>query len=142
MTDGGNVSDSEILYRRARGDTLTLRGGNWVCSVTAFTDPNREPSVDRAELTGFDPEWTRLEDSDGVLELHTGEVREIRVARKNHKGRVVCEHDIDVIADPTNDNRAHAKVIGRPALTSGPFRRLREELAERAVVLLAPRTAS
>lgn len=141
------VDSSETLYRRVRNGTCKFVEGHWKCSENAFGDLDKEPSVDRAKCCGNDPAYTRLEAADAVASLSARDVRNINtvVQRTGATGATISHrYKIDVRPDPikdepgTRDNPAHAKIHADEALTNGPFKRLREELADMAVVVLEP----
>ena len=68
---------------------------------TAFFDPNRQPSVDRAELRGFNPVLSQIDETDGIVSLIAGNVRSIPIA----------DHTVDVIHAPVSGNPAHSQIV-------------------------------
>lgn len=147
MSQQDEVGPDELLYRCIRAKHIVPIEGGFACSESAFMDPNKEPSVDRASLCNDDPTHTRREPSDAVASLITHEVRDIKtvVKRTGSTGQTIAfTYKIDVKPDPIKDdpilpdNPAHAKIYEDQELTNNPFRRLREELAELAIIILPP----
>lgn len=126
------VLDSEILYRRVvYGSSYEYtENGEPVVTQTAFSDPKKQPSVDRALLCNHDPSRTQGKDlRNGVVSLITAEVRAIGDISTNSAPLV--KHTIDVIYVPILDeNLAHAEIRAAPEIASDKvFRRLRVALA-------------
>src|SRR5437667_2196888 len=96
------VADDEVLYRRVRESYFGRDTENKpFVSANAFNDKLRKPSVDRAHLTGFDPQLTRWEESDAVVSLVTEEVRAINsVIERTATGAPIAPYVIDVRPDP------------------------------------------
>ncbi|MGI8554546.1 MAG: hypothetical protein ACR2PL_27710, partial [Dehalococcoidia bacterium] len=96
------VADEELLYHRVREQYFGRDAENKpFVSTNAFNDKQKKPSVDRANLTGFDPQRTRWEVSDAVVSLLTGEVRAITsIIERTATGAPVAPYVIDVKPDP------------------------------------------
>lgn len=113
------VSDQEELYRNVRGEGsdeyfYDPTTGRLIIESKAFLDRDTEPSVDRAQLKNFDPEQSRIRGKDGVVTLLTRKVRQIGdVVTNDGKGGKV-NHAVDVRADPTPQNEAHARIVVKP----------------------------
>lgn len=146
------VDDREMLFRRVRYEYLTKVEGQWKCAETAFGDPDKQPSVDRAKLQGGDPTPTRIDATDAVARLIAGDVRGIKNVHKRSgpKGKIEFTYQVDVIPDPTEQahrgfNPAHARVVtdhldpDNP-LGSKAYRALKDELSAIATVVLEPET--
>ncbi len=74
------VENEEVLYRRLpvnKGLYRVAADETVQISSQAFADRNQRPSVDRARLHSFDPSFTRLDPTDGVISLQAGDVRAI-----------------------------------------------------------------
>ncbi len=84
--------------------------GNLQISSEAFRDRDRKPSVDRAELRGYDPTLSKLSDTDGVISLMTADVRAIGIV----KTKIQNEDAVDVVYAPTSENPAHSLIIVKP----------------------------
>ncbi len=122
------VGDGEVLYRNVRlryctpDETVKVRS-------EAFFDPQRRPSVDRAELCSHDPAYTRR-GVDGVVSLVAREVRAIDDVLLHDPVRVFM---VDVEPRPLQDNPAHAQIYLQPESNNDRvFRRLRISLARLA----------
>lgn len=98
------VQDDEELYRSVRGNLkykeYSIQNGKLRIESAAFMDRYRKPSVDRAKLKNFEPHLSQQSPTDGVVSLKTIDVR-----------AAVDGHAVDVIADPTSQNPAHAKIL-------------------------------
>ncbi len=134
MQPSDPVGDHELMYRNVRLGYHTQDDPPKVTSE-AFFDPQRRPSVDRAELCGHDPLHTRL-GRDGVAQLLAGEVRSIDDVVLHEPLRV---YNVDVepkpiMNDPVyRDNPAHAQIYLKPESNNDKlFRRLRVSLARLA----------
>ena len=114
-----NVSDKEELYRNVRGEGADEyfydpTTGHLIIESKAFLDRDTDPSVDPAQLKNFDPEQSRIRGKDGVVTLLTRKVRQIGdVVTNDGKGGKV-NHAVDVLADPTPQNEAHARIVVKP----------------------------
>ncbi len=137
------VSDEEELYRTVRGEQgadeyFYDETGRLVIASKAFLDRQKEPSVDRAKLRNFDPEQSRISEENGIVTLIAREVRQIGEVKTNdNEGRQV-NHAVDVSADPTPENEAHARIVvvpnffGSESKKNEAFRLLRKALARLA----------
>ena len=134
--------DGEELYRSVRGklneeysydDTGKLR-----FSSQAFRDISKKPSVDRAELKGFNPALSKLSETDGIVSLMTRDIRAIGTVQTKIQDADVVVHAVDVLYDPTPENPAHSQVIVNPAFfgsknkQKNAFKLLRRSLAKLA----------
>ena len=114
MENDNFVRDKEELYRSVRGemkyDEYSINdAGEYIVQPAAFRDRHRQPSVDRAELKGFDPSLSKLSDTDGIVSLITGKVRGLP-----KEDIELADHTIDVIYMPTIENPAHSQIITTP----------------------------
>jgi hypothetical protein len=112
------VSDYEQLFRSVRGnpddDEYDYQSGRLIVTPAAFKDRQKNPSVDRAELLGNNPSLAKKNPTDGIVMLLTQKVREIgEVYTKVKEDEQLC-HGVDVIPDPTDENKAHALVTVNP----------------------------
>ena len=125
------VGDDERVYRAVADNPncFSMSGGVLRLSHSAFNDhPDSKPSVDRVSMLQGDPEASRRTPTDGVVVLAVQRIREIAPVQKDHKGREVQRHSVDVVHDPKPFNRAHALVVANPELGSSVFKKLREAL--------------
>ena len=114
MNNNNFVRDEEKLYRSVRGeieyDEYSINdAGEYIVQPAAFRDRHRRPSVDRAELRGFDPSLSKLSNTDGIVSLITGEVR--RLPKEDIQ---LADHTIDIIYMPTMENFAHSQIMMAP----------------------------
>ena len=78
------VSDDESLYRSVRGALSEMEyyydesDRSLIITEDAFRDRDKEPSVDRAKLKNFNPQESKLSETDGIVTLITEEVRRYR----------------------------------------------------------------
>lgn len=135
------VGDEEQLYRRVPNipGFFAIKDGRLRLSGSCFNDVTNDvakarPSVDRAKLRDHDPRNAKTAPTQGVVELVAGEVRQIgSVTQTDNKGNVTSVYSVDVLADPLDDNAAHAVIAVSPKFESKrPFERLREALARLA----------
>jgi len=136
------VADDEVLYRRVPNTTshFAYPEGRLHISSSAFNDPARKPSVDRARLRGNKPNLTKVRPTDGVVSLIARDVRAIaNVVQQDQLGEVRQRHSVDVAPAPLEPcgqapgNPAHALIVTDPALASNSaFDRLKESLARLA----------
>ena len=129
------VENEEVLYRRLAMNWGLYRlaaAGTVQISSQAFADRNQRPSVDRAWLRSFDPSFTRLDPTDGVISLQAGDVRAIDTLQQSDEQGNVIQVRVDVEHVPIPGNYAHAEVYTAPPCTKSAFRRLRERLAQLA----------
>ena len=134
MSKNDFVRDDEELYRRVRKNSEKPNRysyddtGEVTIHSTAFFDPNRQPSVDRAELREFNPTLSKKDKTDGIVSLIAGHVRAIPIE----------DHTVDVVYAPTSDNSAHSQIIMTPECCISnskqrrAFRNLRRALARLA----------
>jgi hypothetical protein len=140
------VGDDELLYRRVREQYISRDAENKpFVSANAFNDKQKKPSVDRAHLTGFDPQRARWEQSDAIVSLLTEEVRAINsIIERTATGTPVAPYLIDVRPDPLKDhptlpdNPAHAQIQADRDMTGSAFSRLKEVLAQMISPVLDP----
>src|SRR5436189_1399554 len=91
---GGEVADEEELYRRVRqtagGQPCYQTSGDRVTfSQSAFNDPSKESSVDRAAIRPG-PHQARLSSDDGIVTLQAAAIRKIAtIAQMTEKGKPV-----------------------------------------------------
>ncbi len=141
MDKNDPVQDNEVLYRSVRGESVAeeyfFDRGKLIIRSAAFNDRNKEPSVDRAKLRGFDPSLSRLQETDGIVSLIAHDVRAIKeVETKNEDKNTV--HTVDIIYAPTPENSAHSQIIVNPEFLGTDskkgktFRKLRVALAKLA----------
>jgi hypothetical protein len=129
--DISRVEDHEVLRRAVKDDpthfACDANGALVHLGQSAFNDPEKRPSVDRAALQPDGAHVARRADTDGVVSLVASDVRNIAgVSTFNDKGKIVQGHEVDVRHDPLNNNRAHALVVTAPQITSdGTFKRLK-----------------
>ena len=134
MDRNDSVQDNEELYRRVRKNSEKPYRYSYddigVVTIhsTAFFDPNKQPSVDRAKLNGFNPVLSKENETDGIVSLIAGEVRAIPIE----------DHTVDVIYAPISGNSAHSQITITPEGTISntkqrkAFRTLRKALARLA----------
>lgn len=112
------VRNDEMLYRSVRGklneeysydDTGKLR-----FSSQAFRDISKKPSIDRAELKGFNPALSKLSHTDGIVSLITRDIRAIGTVETKSQDADAVIHAVDVAYDPTPENPAHSQIIVNP----------------------------
>ncbi len=134
------VSADEMLYRCIRAEYAKLVDGVCQCSENAFLDPEKEPSVDRANYCNNNPEYSRRDATDGIASLSAQEIRNIQnVVMRSENGKTIKhKYTIDIKPDPLEGNLAHAKIYADELLTSKPFKKLKEELAKIANIILNP----
>ena len=125
------VHDDESLFRRVEvGDCPIVNGVRHI-KRTAFKDPRKQPSVDRAHFKGGDPRRSQISPTDGIAQLQAGEVRRESVIRGAVAGQT---HAMDVLPRPEPTNDAHAIISTNPQIsTSSPFKRFQESLARLAM---------
>ena len=128
------VLGEELLYRCV-GDTDLHHGcdaqGRLVrLGHSAFNDPDRTPSVDRATLRDDGPQATRFDEPAGVVTLSADEVRSIStVVTFTKQGQPLHRHTVDVRHVPELGNYAHALIETAPhAAGDGAWKKLKEAL--------------
>ena len=142
MDNNNFVKDNEELYQRVRSESkfeeYFIDRGKLIINPAAFNDPYKKPSVDRAELKEFNPSLSRLDKTQGIVSLITGDVRAIKDVETNTEDREVI-HAVDVIYDPIpEENLAHSQIIVNPeyfgtnSKQKKIFRKLRVALAKLA----------
>ena len=118
MKKNDYVRNEEELYRSVRGKLEEEYSygpkGNLQISSEAFRDRDRKPSVDRAELRGYDPTLSKLSDTDGVVSLMTADARAIGIVKTKIQNEDAVVHAVDVVYDPTPENPAHSLIIVKP----------------------------
>ncbi len=138
MIFADKVEDEEVLYRSVSVGCFVMSDGVLRLTSTAFNDPTRRPSVDRAKLCGANPASTRKRLTDGVVSLAALSVREIAnvVQNDKHGQPVLPYYQVDVIPDPVKDhaelpdNPAHGLIVACPDIDNDRvFKRLKESLA-------------
>ncbi len=114
------VQDNEELYRNVRGKLedkeYSIQDGKLRIEYHAFWDGSKKPSVDRAKLIDFDPDSALLCKTNGIVSIKASDVRAIGSVKTKHENKVIADHAVDVIPDPTPDNPAHAIIIVKPEL--------------------------
>ena len=135
----GVVGDDEQVFRRIRKQVADqtcykVEKGKLIFSSTAFNDPAKSPSFDRAVLKHLcDPHLSRKSSADGVVSLRTGDIRNLGpIPRNDGKGRPVGKHAVDVVPNPRIGNCSHALVVTRDNPANSVFKRLKEALARLA----------
>ena len=122
-----SIADEEILYRSVINNPQNYKiiDGTIRVSSSVFSDRTRKISVNRGCLQDNNASRTQLRSDDGVLSLITSDVRLIRVIKSPE-----AIYTIDVIADPIDNNIAHALIISHPDFDNDSrFRKLKESLA-------------
>ena len=118
MNKNDFVRNDEILYRSVRGkygeEYAYDNIGKLKISSEAFRDRNKKPSVDRAELRGFNPVLSKLSDTDGVVSLMAADVRAIGTVKTKILNEDVVIHAVDVVYAPTPENPAHSQIVVNP----------------------------
>lgn len=114
LTSNEIIPSNEDVYRSVlSGHNLyRIENGKLIFSSQAFNDRNMQPSVDRASLHNNNPELTKFGNSDGVVALLTGDIRQEKVSSGQHPN--IQEYMVDVIADPLPNNKAHALIVPSP----------------------------
>jgi hypothetical protein len=115
------ISDQEELYRSVRSDEIYKEFyyndvGQLIITEEAFRDRNKEPSVDRAKLRGFNPILSKLSETDGIVSLIANDVRSIGDVKTNNDNGESF-HSVDVVYDPINEpieNLAHSQITVEP----------------------------
>jgi hypothetical protein len=133
------LDNDELIFRsvpcnsRSVVESYKISDGRLRIGSQAFRDREKKPSVDRAKLCNNDPTYTQFDESDGVISLVTGDVRQIKgitYTLQSGSGNNIIEYDIDVIYRPISDNPAHAQIEPSPEfLKSSTFKKLQERLA-------------
>ena len=142
MDNNDFIRDNEELYRRVRSESkfeeYFIDRGKLIINPAAFNDPHKKPSVDRAKLKDFNPSLSRLDKTQGVVSLITGNVRAIKDVETNTEEKKVV-HTVDVIYDPIpEENLDHSQIIvdpeyfGTESTQKKIFRKLRVALAKLA----------
>lgn len=133
------VDNDDELYRRVPSNQgkYSIVEGKLRFSTTAFNDPGRKPSVDRAKLRNS-PDETKWDAADGVVSLVASEIRAIKVENTGATQDDPSHYSVDVIPRPITvdnpeglpENMAHAQIESAPVMTSNNrFRKLKEALA-------------
>ncbi len=137
------VAEGEVLYRGIRYMPDAQEGtrhyavrsdGTVEISSEAFSDRDKEPSVDRAKIHKNDATRTQVEETDAVLKLIARDVRIIPVTKEKSPETYI----VDVVPDPIvnhptyPDNLAHAKIRTMPRCGSAIFRKFKISLAQLA----------
>jgi hypothetical protein len=132
MAKDDAVQENETLYRAAlgEGEQYTCDEGEITIEARAFRDRDQQPSVNREELTEYDPALflclAHLDKNSGVVSLNAGKIRDIELEH----------HTVEIIPAPDDDNRGHAKIIMIPqrcvskSKRKDEFDSLRDTLAE------------
>ncbi len=126
------IGDNEIIHRcvfYGRNCYKIIENAAKITSQ-AFTDRSQKPSVDRAILCDFNPQYTQKTPRDGVVSLVVQEVRLIDfIIQNDPKGNLEFLYKIDVIYCPLDNNIAHAQIEPNPEYRNDkPFRKLLERL--------------
>lgn len=137
---GDFIENHEEVYRRVPCDRnmYSMVDGKVKFSSTAFNDPGRRPSVDRATLRDS-PADTKNDATDGIVSLRTGDIRAIYVEITNpEENGQKKNYYVDVVSRPVKkdnpdglpENLAHSQVESDPFMAStSRFRKLKEALA-------------
>ncbi len=137
------VGDDEVLFRCVRRAYVKVENGALRISSLAFTDPELEISVDRADLCSHDPKHTQRSQEDYVCTLMTHAVRAIEDVRRMGKdGKTVVQQHV-VLVEPkpekedaekgVKENPAHAVIRADPQIANDRvFRRLQDALTRLA----------
>lgn len=125
----GDVADQEWLHRRVTAQHCRSIDPP-LLSSTAFNDPGKKPSVDRASMRRA--EQTQRDPTDGVARLQTIAVRKLVVDRTDPPEGEPTIYEIDVWARPLADNTAHAQIEPLPEMTGSRFLKMKERLARLA----------
>ncbi|GAA6620648.1 hypothetical protein [Scytonema sp. NUACC26] len=136
------VADDELLYRcvfHGADRYYYLEESGVRLSSQAFADRGQAPSVDRAKLCNYDPQWTQKNPNDAVVSLVAGDIRVIDdIVQKDAKGKELWTYKIDVCPRPLADNPAHAQIEPSPAYQNrNTFRKVSEKLARLATERIA-----
>ena len=141
MTVADKVENAEILYRRVpnqQPEFYSVADGGLQLSASAFNDPAKQPSVDRARKCNSNPAHTKKNLTDGVVSLDALSVRQIAdIIQKDDHGQPKLTYKIDIIPDPIKDhpslpdNPAHALIVSCPdfAEDKKSWKKLKECLA-------------
>jgi hypothetical protein len=144
MQPNDPVQDHEKLYRAIPDniDIIKISNGETRISSTAFNDPKREPSTDRAELCGHNPEYTQkiYGNNAGVLSLLACKIRGIPPEIHGTTGN---KYLTDVRPDPfpeeSPENHAHALIFVHPdKCTPNIFDRIKKALSRIAATEILP----
>lgn len=114
MDNDDPVRDDETLYRAMLNTEKIIRytysGGQYEITSQAFSEPNRRPSVGRAEFTECDPalflSCSNLDKKSGVVSLNAGVVCDIDLEL----------HTVKVKPAPKDGDPGHAEIIMIPKL--------------------------
>ena len=139
--DENFITNEEILYRCVfhERNCYQIIDNTAEVSTLAFTDKNKQPSVDRANLCNYDPSHTQKNDQDAVVSLITENVRAIKIVQNDPKGNPEFPYKIDVIYRPLDENVAHAQIEPSPEYRNRtPFKKLLERLAYLAKWEISP----
>ena len=132
MDKDDEVRDNETLYRAVlgEGEQYTCDEDEITIEARAFRDRDQQPSVNREELTEYDPAlFLRLADlneKSGVVSLNAREIRDIELEH----------HTVRIIPAGDGGNPGHAKIIMIPQRCVSKNKRkdefdsLRDTLAE------------
>jgi hypothetical protein len=146
------VDNAEVLYRRIKYDWVSRDdAGSLRLSSQAFADKGLKPSVNRAALAP-DPATTKFEETDGIAQLVTEEVRGIDTVLRNPQAPPAqhVPYRIDVIERPIApgnpeglpENLAHAQIESDPVLENRTrFDKVKDalaRLAERRPLIVEP----
>jgi hypothetical protein len=141
------VREEELLYRATESSEIWQEEDLVRVGPEAFRDPLNRPSVDRAEMRGFNPDLTRdyvCQDKSrpdcGIVALYSKQVRQISpLEQLDAKGQPVSGPQINVehVPLPAEDTRpandSHAEIFGSPHISAkNLFRRLKVRLAQEA----------
>lgn len=114
-----HISNQEILYRSVRSkdnsEYFYNEDNQLIITRAAFSDKIKQPSVDRAELRDFTPSLSKLNESDGIVSLITGDVRAIGSIETPHEEASNVKHAVEVVYSPRQENNAHSHVTVEPS---------------------------
>ena len=133
------VDKSEELYRRISSNKFNTKtpdqyivepSGKITITSSAFLG-GEKPSVNRAKLTGFKPECTKKNSTDGVISIKAADIKAIKIR----------DYTADVEITPSDDNPAHAEIVLTPEpenMTRSLLSNLRDALARKATCIVNP----
>lgn len=124
-----SVNGEEWLYRRVNPLKVDKSTGRPLSQ--AFGPIENGMSVDRAKLCNNDPAHVQQEATDYVCSATAEAVRDIKIDRRDEKGRIIETHRGEVTATPKVGNDAHADVHEeRKFPKPNNYKRLKASLAQ------------
>lgn len=136
------VVDEDLLYRRVRHDWTVVDGDAVRLTSQAFNDRLFKPSVNRCSIWP-DPVCSKVDASDGVVQLLAGEVRQIGGVVHNPAAAIDQQvaYKLEVIARPIAldnaeglpENPSHAQIESDPMVESrSRFDKIKDALSRLA----------